>query len=249
MTRSPYDDLVAAVGGLSSIAVGAVLVGVRGEIANANVALILMATVVVAATFGGRRAGLVAAVTATLSFDFFHTQPYLSLTIDSANDVETATVLLLTGLLVGGLAGRRRAAQAEAAVSHQEIRRLHRVADLIAHGAQPAEVLFACERELTALLTLEHCEFEAGAASDLPRLERNGIVTGGNLRFVHGDFALPGPAVDLPVLHRGQRVGGFVLRPDPDVGVSLEQRVVAVAIADQVGAALRPGQVVNGGPA
>jgi hypothetical protein len=37
---------------------------------------------------------------------------------------------------------------------------------------------------------------------------------------------------------RGQVVGRFVLRPSERSGISLEQRVVAVALADQVGAAL-----------
>ncbi len=42
----------------------------------------------------------------------------------------------------------------------------------------------------------------------------------------------------MPVLARGQQIGRFVLDPAPGAGVSLESRVVAVAIADQVGAAL-----------
>ena len=40
------------------------------------------------------------------------------------------------------------------------------------------------------------------------------------------------------MLARGQQIGRFVLEPHEGVGVSLEQRLVAVAIADQVGAAL-----------
>ena len=40
------------------------------------------------------------------------------------------------------------------------------------------------------------------------------------------------------MLGRGNVLGRFVLVPQPDTVVSLEQRVVAVAIADQVGAAL-----------
>jgi hypothetical protein len=36
----------------------------------------------------------------------------------------------------------------------------------------------------------------------------------------------------------GRKLGRFVLRPTPGVGVTLEQQVVAVAIADQVGAVL-----------
>jgi hypothetical protein len=51
-------------------------------------------------------------------------------------------------------------------------------------------------------------------------------------------FAFPASGVELPVLGRGNVIGRFVLVPQPETSVSLEQRVVAVAIADQVGAAL-----------
>ena len=51
-------------------------------------------------------------------------------------------------------------------------------------------------------------------------------------------FELPEEGVELPVLAHGQQVGRFVLDPAPGTGVTLEQRVVAVAISDQVGAAL-----------
>ena len=244
----PDADLATALGGLLPIAVAAVLVPLRVHMASANLALILMATVVLAAAVGGRQAGVIAAATATLSFDFFLTRPYQSLTIDSADDVETVVVLLLTGLLVGGVAGRRWAAQAQAAVSHEEIGRLHRVADLVAKGAQPAEVLAVCECELRGLLRLDHCEFEAGsAASDLPRLERNGTVTGGSLRFVDGEFALR----HLQSTSRfciEATVWARSFSPDARMLVSRSSSAcVAVAIADQAGAALAPGQTVEGG--
>lgn len=73
--------------------VGVSLVGVRDQIQNANVALILVVVVVAAAAIGGRLAGATAAVVSALAFIFFHTQPYLRLTIDSADDVETALLL------------------------------------------------------------------------------------------------------------------------------------------------------------
>ena len=53
-----------------------------------------MIVVVAVAALGGRMAGIVTALAAVASFDFFHTRPYLSMAIDSREDVET-TVLLL----------------------------------------------------------------------------------------------------------------------------------------------------------
>ena len=54
------------IGGLGSIAVSVVLVPLRSHIDNANLALILVFVVVCAAIVGGRTAGAVAAIAATL---------------------------------------------------------------------------------------------------------------------------------------------------------------------------------------
>ncbi len=77
-------------------------------------------------------------------------------------------------------------------------------------------------------------------ASDLPALERSGALSGGRHRFTDDGFELPATGVQLPVLARGRPVGRFVLLPRPGVGLSLERRVVAVALADQVGGLLVP---------
>ena len=90
------------------------------------------------------------------------------------------------------------------------------------------------------MLELQHCRFEAPPFDPpLARVERNGTVTGATERhFARGELELPREGVELPVLARGTPIGRFVLDPTPGSGVSLEQRVVAVAIADQVGAVL-----------
>ena len=72
----------------------------------------------------------------------------------------------------------------------------------------------------------------------LPRLGRNGSIDLPRRRIVRGEFTLPTEGVEIPVLGRGRQVGRLVLEPEPDVGVSLEERVVAIAISDQLGAAV-----------
>jgi uncharacterized protein DUF4118 len=206
---------------------------------NANVALVLVVVVVLAAVAGGGAAGAAAAISAALTFDFFHTAPYLRLTIDSGDDIETTVLLLAVGLVVGHAASlhhRRREAREPAA---DEIRRIHRVATLGEPGRHtPAELLEAAQRELSELLALRTCRFEAFPFERaLPRLERSGVLSA--MEYHHGGgFALPADGTELPVLGRGNVLGRFVLVPEPNSTVSLEQRVVAVAIADQVGAAL-----------
>jgi K+-sensing histidine kinase KdpD len=242
--RDSGTQIVVALAAVVPIAVAMALVGTRDVIHNANVALILTTVVVAAGAVAGRAAGVVAAVSAALSFDFFHTRPYLSLTIDSQEDLESAVLLLIVGLTVGQLARRAHAAKAEAAAGRSELGRIHRLAGLVARGSDSAEVIEAAQKELCELLQLRGCHFEAAPFTNVleaPTLERQGMITGGRYRATRqGDLELElaGDGVVLPVLARGQLVGRFLLEPTPGAGASLEERIVAVALADQVGASL-----------
>jgi Domain of unknown function (DUF4118) len=242
--KEPLATAVAVlVGSVGPILVAAALVPFRGEINNANIGLVLVVIVVAAASIGGRGVGALAAVSAALAFNFFHTQPYLRLTIESADDVETTVLLLLVALAVGQIASTARTRKAAVAEGRSEIARIHRLAEMVACGEEPAEVLFAAQEQLVALLGLTRCRFEAPPyQAELPRLERSGVVVGPTRWRVarSGGFELPETGVELPVLARGHSIGRFVLEPGSGVGVSLDQRVVAVAIADQVGAAVGP---------
>ena len=53
-------------------------------------------------------------------------------------------------------------------------------------------------------------------------------------------LGLPGPQIGLVVLSRGQPAGRFVLTPTPGDGVTLQARLVAVALVDQVASLLAP---------
>ena len=221
------------------VLVAAVLVSLRDVMLNANVALVLVAVVVTVAVGGGREAGVVAAVISALSFDFFHTEPYLRFRIASGDDMETTLLLLLVGLVVGHVAARGRRAHDAVESSGGEIRRIYRLANLGARGDEPADVIMVAQSELVSLLRLVDCRFEAPPfATSLARLERGGTVYWPAYRLRPGGFELPAAGAELPVLARGQVLGRFVLHPTPGTGVSLEQRVVAVALADQVGAVL-----------
>ena len=168
-----------ALGGAAPIAVAAGLVSVRGHLLNANVALVLVLVVVLAAVGGGRTAGAVAAVSAALSFNFFHTVPYLTLEIDSADDVETTLLLLAVGLAVGQLSSVRRHPMRTGETLSEEIRRIHRVATVGEPGRHTsADMIMAAQVELSELLDLRSCQFEAFPFTQpLPRLERSGVIS------------------------------------------------------------------------
>lgn len=229
-----------AAGGLAPLVAATLLVPLRDEIRNANVALVLVAVVVFVAVGGGREAGAVAAVSSVLWFDLFHTQPYSELRIASSDDLETTLLLLFVGLVVGSSAARGRRARQSAETRSGEILRIYRLANLAARGDDPADVIMGAQAELMALLDLEDCRFEAAPYNlGLPVFERNGAVAWPEYhRDRTGSLELPLEGVGLPVLGRGHLLGRLVLTPTAGVGASLEQRVVAVALADQVGAVL-----------
>lgn len=225
-------------GGLGAIAVSIALVPMRDRIDNANLALILVFVVVCAAIVGGRTAGAVAAIAATLSFDFFLTQPFMSMRIDSADDIETALILLAVGLVVGEVGSRGRRARRDRERAADAISRVHRVAERVATGTPLDEVARAVTIELTALLKLNDCWLELPPFQwPLPKLERAGTIEADEHRWFERGFALPEYGLQLPVLEGGHEVARLVLIGNPDVTVTIDERVVAVALADQLGSA------------
>ena len=58
------------------------------------------------------------------------------------------------------------------------------------------------------------------------------------LRWPAGTVGLPTRHVELAVRGGGQVVGTFILTPTPATPISHEQCVVAVALADQLGATM-----------
>jgi hypothetical protein len=242
----------AALGVPAAIGIGALMATMRPLFDTTNAALVLMIVVVAVAALGGRAAGIITAFAAVASFDFFHTQPYLSLAIDSRDDVETTILLLMAAALVGTIAAHGRSARQREGSANSEIRRIHRVAEAAAAGRPPAEVIGAAQDELRDLLTLQESRFEALPVTDdraYVRIGRNGAIEGvtsmtfGRGEGGRGGFELPPGGVELPVLARGQHIGRFVLGPTPGHAASLEQRLVAVAIADQVAAVWIPREI------
>ena len=119
--------------------------------------------------------------------------------------------------------------------------RIHDISELVASGAAATEVLARLEGELIDLLHLRAARYERGPAKHLMlRIEHDGhVIFGDKVWGVH-IVGLPGPEIELVVQSRGEMLGRFVLTPTAGYPVSRERRVVAVALADQAGAALRP---------
>jgi hypothetical protein len=86
---------------------------------------------------------------------------------------------------------------------------------------------------LVQLLSLRSCRFDR-TLSDPPlaQIQSNGDVAHVGLRWPAKEIGLPGPETEILAKWRGRVVGRFVVTPTPGATVSLEQRIVAVAVVD-----------------
>jgi K+-sensing histidine kinase KdpD len=221
------------------IAVALLLVPSRGHLGPADDALVLVVVTVAIASWGNRGAAAVAALVAAASFDFLLTRPYASFRISRPSDITTEVLFVAVGLLVGELAARGRQHQRAAARGHMEISRLHDLGQRIAGGEEPEFVLIAVANELRELLNLQDCRFVREPPSGKGAwIDHDGTVRLNPLRWPSATAGLPTRRVELPVRGGGRILGTFLLTPTPVAPISHEQCLVAVALVDQLGAAL-----------
>jgi two-component system sensor histidine kinase KdpD len=240
-------QLVAGLGAFAAIVVAAALVPLRDWLGSTNAALILAIVVVVAATFGGRVAGIVTSIAAAASFDFFFTKPYLTLTIDKREDVIAAVLLLVMGVIVGELAMLRLRSRREALDHARGASRLEDVAAIVAAGADVDEVWPVVRQSLVDELQLQECRFEpAPFGTTLTSLGSRGRIDSKQLRYAPGGgFTLPSEGVAVPVSHGGQQLGRLILVPTPGHGTTAAQRRVAIGLADQLAVAANRSQPLH----
>jgi K+-sensing histidine kinase KdpD len=238
---------LAAVAAFAPVVVALLLTPWRDRLAAADDALLLVVVIVAVATAGRRWAAALCAVSAALSFDFFLTRPYLSLRITRSSDLTTELLLLVVGLLVGDLAARGRHHRTTAREGRGHLAALHAVTELAAAGGEPEDVARLVVDELRHLLTLRSCTYATGDGGLAARLLPDGEVRVGAVVWNTVDLGLPHRGVDLPVRSGGEVVGHFLLVPEPGVNVGRDLLLVAVSLADQVGAsvAAAPGPVAT----
>jgi K+-sensing histidine kinase KdpD len=235
-------DVVALLAGLlGPLAVAAALLPLRGHIANTDVALLLVLAVVGVAANGFRPAGWLTAVSVAVWFDFFWTRPYEQLVITARADIETFVLLLAVGVAVTEIAvwGRRQHARASREAGFRA--GILAAAEAAATGDSPSAVIERVCAQLVPLLGLESARFVYGTGLDHPRLEHDGSVTWrGQIVDVQRD-RLPQPPerpLELVVESGGAFRGRFLLTPRQEAHPTRTERLVAVALADQAGAAL-----------
>jgi K+-sensing histidine kinase KdpD len=237
-----YRDVIAVLAGLiAPLVVAAALIPFRSSFADTASALVLVAVVVAVAANGSRMAGFVAAASASLWFDFFLTRPYERFAMSHRPDIETAVSLVVVGIAVTELAARNRYHHRVAIEESDHVGLIYYLSELVAEGASPEQVIERASEELIDLLDLRGCRYEAGVSDQrVTQLEHDGSVHLGAVRWGVHQMGLPGKELELQVQSQGTSLGRFLLEPTPGSPVSAQRQIVAVAIADQVGAALVP---------
>jgi hypothetical protein len=250
MSRYLTRDRVAGLAGLTAPLVLAAVVPFRAGFPNTDAALAMLLVVVAVAANGDRLAGVLAAVSTAVWFDFFLTVPYERFTITRRTDIETTVLLLVIGVAVTEIAvwGRRQYAIASRRAGYLE--GINNAARVVAAGGSAPALIDQVRGQLLQLLS-PRCVFQYGVAGlgRPARLNRDGSVTFGQQRWAADGEDLPAEAdVELLVEGGGIFQGRFLMTPAPGARPALERRLLAIAFADQVGAALATSQPADQSP-
>jgi len=249
MSRYVNRDRLAVLAALTApLALAAILVPFRTSFPNTDAALALILVIVAVAANGNRLAGVLAAVAAAVWYDFFLTQPYERFTITGRTDIETTVLLLVIGVAVTELAvwGRRQHAAASRRAGYLD--GINSAAQAVATGGSPSVLIEQVTGQLIQLLTLRSCRFQYGVAGigRPARLQHDGSVTAEHRAWPVDTEGFPADGdLELLVESGGLFQGRFLMTPDRGARPTLEQRQLAVALADQVGAALGTSRPVD----
>jgi hypothetical protein len=238
-----HKPAVVVAAAVAPLVVCAVLAQFRDGVAAATDVLVLVLVVVAAASTGVRIAGIVAAVSGAVWFDYFLTQPYEQLTIKDQNDVEAAVLLVLIGALVTEVAlwGHRNAARASRRAGYLD--GVLGTAEIVTLRDETADELIRhiCE-QIQAILDVDGCRFVTGPITDprVPILDHRGLVTREGRAVDVERSGLPSNDVIAVLVTRGDvTLGHFLITAATSVArPTLEQRKVAVLLAVQAGAVI-----------
>jgi hypothetical protein len=235
------DGVALAAAALGPVVASALLSLVRQQFPATDAALVLVLVVVAVAANGYRLAGDVAALSAAVWFDFFLTRPYDRLAIDRPVDVKTTVLLLIVGFAVTELAvwGRRQAALASGRSAYLD--GIRAATEVVASGGSGWDLERNVAQTLIELLGLASCRFEYGVAGvgDPARLRQDGEIEWQRGLWDVDRKGLPTDVdLELIVESGGLLVGRYLMRANPGSRPTRSQRLVAVTLAVQVGAAL-----------
>jgi K+-sensing histidine kinase KdpD len=234
---------------VASLLIGVLVEPFRETIGLENVVILYLLVVVAAAGIGGRAAGMVAALSAALCYDYFLTTPYNSLVIDSLAQVITVALLVATGIVVS-IGGRvRRRSSARAGAHANAIRLLHRVTETAAASGAVERVAAEGLHELLGARRVSVLRRSpegvavtiVGGDTHMPidmealtHLDREGRIPPGHHRVLNGTMVLPHKGIVLDLVAHRRPVGYMLIIPGYDVPADPTTRLALAAIANQL---------------
>jgi K+-sensing histidine kinase KdpD len=224
---------------LAPFLTAAVLSTARDSVTAAASVLVLVVWVVGAAATGDRLAGVLAAISAGVWFDFFLTQPYLRFTITDADDIEATVLLVVIGLGVSEIAQWGYRQQRQAARRSGYLDGVLAAARTVAEGSMPkASLVEVVARQISEVLGADSCRYVEGPVRDarVAVLDHDGALTRGGHTVDVDRVGLPTDEYVAVLVRRGPDVAGhFLLTTTSRLAYPTgDQRRVAVLLADQV---------------
>ncbi len=244
-----HEAIATGLGLIVPLAIAVAWIPVRSRLPNVDLALVLIVAVAALGAIGSRTAVLAASVSASLWFEFFDTAPFERLGIARSPDVETTLILAVVAVMVGELAVRTTRHRGYARREFEKLSSIRSTAELVASGEELVHVIEAVAGDLTTLLGLSSCSFESTEPDpDRPRLTRDGRLSPPE------GLSSVGPAptgqrepdtrsepmtgeAELPVVVQGTAIGHFVLGFTAEGPPERDRLLIAVTLADNVGAA------------
>ncbi len=229
-----------AVATLLPVTFGAALIPLREQLSQ-SISLLMVLPVLVVALLGGRRLGTIAALSAAIAFDVFHTQPYYQPTIDDPDDIVETVALLAIGITAGLLAESAQTAIVAARVRRRELAAMTNFLEHIGTSIPGEELARHASASILGLLDARECVWRPdykGTAS--PVLKHDGTLN--SLRvgdWDEGGGILPG-TIEIPVGYPPVEFGRFIVQTDRHANVSLEERRAAATIATTLARCIRP---------
>jgi two-component system, OmpR family, sensor histidine kinase KdpD len=218
-----------------------------------NITVIFLLAVTFAAVSGGLGASILSSVLGFLLYNYFFTEPRLSLTVDQPSDAATLFVFLIVSLLVGQLAGRLRRQARDAWLATRRVETLFDFSRRLATVVDEHDLMSAAAQGIGELLSRRcvilrrNSDKAVEPPQDLLRSRefRDTDQAAADFALSHREPAGRGtgtlPAAGwyfLPVMEAGYAFGVIAINlPGSNGSVSAEQSRLLFTLQSQLGAA------------
>ena len=144
----------------AAVVVAAIASLLRELLTSTGAALVLVLVVVAVSVAGDRAAGVLAALSAALSFDFFLTVPYYQFAIFAREDLETAILLLAIGVAVTEISLWGRRQQSQSGRREGYLAGVAHAARMAADGYPTEDLVATVGRMINDVLDLDDTRYE-----------------------------------------------------------------------------------------